>query len=165
MSAKGFSFQESEKGVPFEWRKRPSSDSSHEEHSQLSNVSEQAPGVKRLLGIWLSALALFAARLLLVPLQRTHQPFYKRFLWAALMVCLPQRILKDGRTNTSSSKHPSITSNPQNFATNKRLPELIRLPYVFCPSVLSGIFIFWSIYSAVNMISSIGYSAFASLVS
>jgi hypothetical protein len=165
MSTKGFSFQKSEKGVPFEWRKRPSSDNSHEEHPQLSNVSEQAPGINRLLGIWLSALALFMARLLLVPLQRTHQPFYKRFLWAALMVCLPKSTLKDGRANASSSKRPSIISNPRNFATNERLPEQIRLPYVFCPSVLSGIFIFWSIYSVANMISSLGYSAFASLVS
>jgi hypothetical protein len=89
MSAKGFPFEKSVKDVHLGWPQRPSTERGYEEHPKLSDVSMQTPDVKRLLGIWVSALALFMGRLLLAPLQPVRQPFYKRFLWAALMACLP----------------------------------------------------------------------------
>jgi hypothetical protein len=78
MSAKAFSFDKLEQSTPRHWDNSPSSESRHGEISQLPNLPKQAPGLKLLLGIWTSSLAIFVAR----------QPFYKRFLWAALMVCL-----------------------------------------------------------------------------
>jgi hypothetical protein len=135
MSAQGFPFQKSEKGVRLGCGQPPSSDRRYEEHSQLSKLSKQQLDVRGLLGIWVSALALFMARLLLLPLERTRQPFYKRFMWAALMVCLPKRTQEDGIANASSSKRPLTTSKPRKFATNGCPPELIRLPYFFCPWV------------------------------
>jgi hypothetical protein len=78
MSVKTFSFDKLEQSIPHDWDNSPSSESRHGELSQLPNLPKQAPDLKRLFGIWTSSLAIFVVR----------QPFYKRFLWAALMVCL-----------------------------------------------------------------------------
>jgi hypothetical protein len=78
MSVKAFSFDKSEQSILRDCDNSPPSESRHGELSQLPNLPKQAPDLKRLLGIWTSSVAIFVAR----------QPFYKRFLWAALMVCL-----------------------------------------------------------------------------
>jgi len=78
MSVKAFSLDKLEQSIPRDWDKSPSSESRHGELSQPPNLPKQAPNLKQLLGIWTSSLAIFVVR----------QPFYKRFLWAALMVCL-----------------------------------------------------------------------------
>jgi hypothetical protein len=80
MSVKGFSFNKFEQSIPRDWDNSPSSERRHEKPSQPSNLSNLATDLKQLIGIWTSSLAIFVAR----------QPLYKRFLWAALMVCLPR---------------------------------------------------------------------------
>ena len=47
--------------------------------------------LKHLAGMWISAVAVFAARLMLLPVDFTRRPFHRRFLWAAVMV----RLAKD----------------------------------------------------------------------
>jgi hypothetical protein len=83
MSVKAFSFDKLEQSIPRDCDNSTSSESKHGEFSQLSNLPKQAPDLKQLLGIWTSFLAIFVAR----------PPFYKRFLWAALMVCFAKKHL------------------------------------------------------------------------
>jgi hypothetical protein len=80
MSVKAFSSEKLEQSIPRDWDNSPSSKRRHGEPSQLSNLSNLATDLKQLLGIWTSSLAILVAR----------QPLYKRFLRAALMVCLPR---------------------------------------------------------------------------
>jgi len=58
----------------------------YEKRPNLSDSEEQIWDMKFILGMWGSALIVFMAHLLLTPLERTRQPFYKRFIWAAMMV-------------------------------------------------------------------------------
>lgn len=80
MSVKAFPFDKFEQSIPRDWDNSPPGERRRGELPQQPNLSKQAPDLKQLLGIWTSSLAIFVAR----------QPFYKRFLWAALMVCLPR---------------------------------------------------------------------------
>jgi hypothetical protein len=57
-----------------------------EKRPNLSDSEEQIWEMKFMLGMWGSALIVFMARFLPTPLERTQQPFYKRFIWAAIMV-------------------------------------------------------------------------------
>jgi hypothetical protein len=45
-------------------------------------------------GMWISIWVVFEARKLFVPIERNRQPFYTRFLWAAIMVCISNTIEK-----------------------------------------------------------------------
>ena len=53
-----------------------------------STLTKQRGDAQRMLGMWISILTVFVARKYVIPIERDRQPFYKRFLWAAIVVCI-----------------------------------------------------------------------------
>jgi hypothetical protein len=71
-----------------------STESKCEAHPNPPKLTNQRWNAGVMLGMWVSIWVVFAARKLLMPIERNRQPFYTRFLWAAIMVCISNIIEK-----------------------------------------------------------------------
>ena len=74
-------------------RRRPNSTENRcEAHLNPLKLTHQMWNVQIMLGMWMSILVVFVGRKLFNPIERNRQAFYKRFLWAAFMVCLSNAV-------------------------------------------------------------------------